>query len=121
LAVAESQGIQSDLLPKIATGFCSGIARTSGQCGAVSGAIMGLGLSSGRSEPGTPVEDHYDRVQELIHQFEKKFSSINCGELTGCDLATEEGQAKFRETNQIEHCLDYAEEATRIALSFLEK
>ena len=26
LAIAESQGIESDLIPRIATGFCSGIA-----------------------------------------------------------------------------------------------
>ena len=30
LAIAENQGIQSDLIPKIATGFCSGISRTCG-------------------------------------------------------------------------------------------
>jgi dihydrofolate reductase len=35
LAIAESQGIQPDLIPRIATGFCSGISRTGGMCGAV--------------------------------------------------------------------------------------
>jgi hypothetical protein len=35
LAIAESQGIQSDLIPRIATGFYSGISRTDGMCGAV--------------------------------------------------------------------------------------
>jgi hypothetical protein len=33
LAIAESRGIQSDLIPRRATGFCSGIARTGGMCG----------------------------------------------------------------------------------------
>ena len=51
LAIAESQGIQSDLIPRIATGFCSGISRTGGMCGAVSGAIMGIGLVAGRNSP----------------------------------------------------------------------
>ncbi|GBD95663.1 MAG TPA: C_GCAxxG_C_C family protein [Nitrospirae bacterium] len=51
LAIAESQGIQSDLIPKIATGFCSGISRTCGMCGALSGAIMSLNLLYGRSSP----------------------------------------------------------------------
>jgi hypothetical protein len=32
LAIAESQGIESDLIPRIATGFCSGISRTGGAC-----------------------------------------------------------------------------------------
>lgn len=48
-AVAEEKGIQSDLIPKIATVFCSGIARTSSQCGALSGAIIGINLLTGRN------------------------------------------------------------------------
>ena len=116
MAVAESQGIQSDLLPKIATGFCSGVARTGGQCGALSGAIMALGLLTGRSEPGASVDDHYRQVQELVARFKDEFGSINCQELTGVHLGTEEGQMQFREANQIENCLNYSEEATRIVL-----
>ena len=32
-AVAESKGISSDLIPKVATGFCGGIAHTCNICG----------------------------------------------------------------------------------------
>lgn len=116
LAVAESQGIQSDLLPKIATGFCSGVARTAGQCGALNGAIMGIGLITGRSEPGAPVDENYRVVQELVAQFNGVFGSINCQELTGVHLGTEDGQAQFREKKQIQECLNYAEEVTRMVL-----
>jgi C_GCAxxG_C_C family probable redox protein len=116
LAVAESQGIQSDLLPKIATGFCSGLARTGGLCGALSGAIMGLGLLSGRSEPGAPMDENYARVQELVKWFEEEYGSINCQALTGCNLGTEEGLVQFRESNQIAKCLNYSEGATRMVL-----
>lgn len=119
MAVAESQGIQSHLLPMIATGFCSGVSRTEGFCGALSGAIMGLGLLTGRSAPGAPVEATYASVQELIKQFEKKFGSSNCRELTGVHLGTPEGQAEFRAKNQIANCLNYAEETTRIVLSLV--
>jgi C_GCAxxG_C_C family probable redox protein len=121
LAVAESQWIQSDLLPMIATGFCSGVSRTGGFCGALSGAIMGLGLLTGRKEPGASVDENYTYVQELIEQFEKKFGSSNCRELTGVHLGMPEGQAEFRAKNQIKNCLNYAEEATRIVLSFVEE
>ena len=120
MAVAESQGIESDLLPKIATGFCSGLSRTGGPCGALTGAIMALNLLTGRSEPGASVDRNYALVNELIDQFEGKFGSTNCKQLTGVDLGTEEGQAKFREKNQISNCLDYAEEATRIVLTLAE-
>jgi len=41
-AIAESKGIKSDLIPKIATGICAGISRTNNICGALSGAIMAI-------------------------------------------------------------------------------
>jgi C_GCAxxG_C_C family probable redox protein len=116
LAVAESQGINSELIPKIATGFCSGIARTGSLCGALSGAIMGLGLLAGRAEPGASVEEIYAQVQDLISQFEGNFGAVHCLELTGVHLGTEDGQVRFRESDQIRKCLEYAEEATRMVL-----
>jgi len=63
-AISESQGIQSDLIPRIATGFCSGISRTGGMCGAVSGAIMGINLVAGRNSPAESLEVSYDLTQK---------------------------------------------------------
>lgn len=119
LAIAESQGIQSDLIPRIATGFCSGISRTGGMCGAVSGAIMGIGLVVGRDSPAESVEPAYTLVQKLIRAFEEQYGSVNCRQLIGCDLATESGQRYFMENNLMESCLQYAEGATRIAVSLI--
>ena len=118
-AVAESQGIQSDLIPRIATGFCSGISRTGGMCGAVSGGIMGIGLVAGRDSPAESVEPAYTLVQKLIHAFEEQYGSVNCRQLIGCDLATESGQRYFMENNLMESCLQYAEGATRLAISLI--
>jgi len=119
LAIAESQGIQSDLIPKIATGFCSGISRTGGMCGAVSGAMMGINLVAGRSSPSESTEFSYTLTQKLISRFERQYGSVNCRQLIGCDLATETGQQYFIENNLMERCLQYAEGATRMALSLI--
>jgi C_GCAxxG_C_C family probable redox protein len=120
MAVAEVHNVESDVIPRIATGFCSGVARTSGQCGAISGAIMGLGLAIGRDSPEKSVEETYALVRELIERFEGKFGSRNCQQLTGCDLSTSEGQEWFRKNNVIDRCYQYAEEATRIVLQLLK-
>jgi len=53
LALAESMGVESELIPRIATGFAAGVARTGNLCGALSGAVMGLGLRYGRDAPET--------------------------------------------------------------------
>jgi len=119
LAIAESQGIQSDLIPRIATGFCSGISRTGGMCGAVSGAIMGINLAAGRNSPAESLELSYTLTQKLISRFERQYGSINCRQLMGCDLVTEAGQRYFMENNLMEQCLKYAEDATSMAISLI--
>ncbi len=117
LAIAESQDIHSDLLPRIATGFCSGISRTGGMCGALSGAIMGINLVTGRNSPSESLELTFSLTQELIMRFEMQYGSVNCRQLIGCDLATGEGQRYFMENNLMERCWQYAEGATKLAVS----
>jgi C_GCAxxG_C_C family probable redox protein len=119
LAIAESQGIRSDLIPRIAIGFCSGISRTGGICGAVSGAIMGINLVAGRNSPAESLEVSYALTQKMISHFERQYGSVNCRQLMGCDLATEAGQQYFMENNLMEHCLQYAERATSMATSII--
>jgi C_GCAxxG_C_C family probable redox protein len=45
-------GLDADTARKIACGFGAGISRTGNVCGAVSGAIMVIGLKYGKTEPG---------------------------------------------------------------------
>ena len=118
-ALAESQGIHSDLIPRIASGLCSGTARTGGMCGAVSGAILGINLVAGRNLPTESIEPSYALAQKMISLFESEYGSVNCRQLLGCDLATEAGQRHFMENNLMEHCYQYAEAATRMALSLI--
>lgn len=115
LALARAQGIDSDLLPKLATGFCSGMARTCGTCGALTGAIMGVSLALGRSKAGEPVDPSYEATQRLVQEFQQAFGTINCRELLGCDLGSPEGQRKFEEEQLHERCARYTSKATEIA------
>ncbi len=120
LSVTESKNIQSDVIPKISTGFCGGIARTCGICGAVSGAIMAISLFCGRSSPDEPIDKSYMPVQKMIALFEGKFGTTNCKLLTGIDLGTEEGRKRFALENKIEQCKQYTVEATRMAMSIID-
>ena len=119
MAVAEAKGIQSEFIPQIATGFCSGIARTGNQCGALSGAILGISLLTGRQIPDESVEENYRLTQALINTFVEKFGSTHCPQLIQVDLASEEGQAEFKAQNKFTDCLNFAEGATEITLSLL--
>jgi C_GCAxxG_C_C family probable redox protein len=121
LSVAESKNIHSEIIPRISTGFCGGVARTGGLCGAVSGAVMAISLFSGRNAPDVPIDKSYAPVQKMVAMFQGKFGSTNCRELTGIDLGTEEGRKKFLSDNMIEQCRNYTEEATRMAVSIIEE
>ena len=121
LAISEHYGIKSSFIPSIATGFCSGTSRTSGLCGAVAGGILSINLFSGRRSPKESVEENYKYVREFISAFEKKFSTTNCAELIDCELGTKAGQKKCKEKNLKEECFQFTQEATRMAMTIIER
>ncbi|OGR40056.1 MAG: hypothetical protein A2051_01420 [Desulfovibrionales bacterium GWA2_65_9] len=96
-AVAEALGVHSPLIPRLATGFCSGLSRTCGPCGALSGGVMALGLALGRDSGRDDLDEAYGPVQEYLEFFSETFGSANCLELTGCDFGTAAGQSAFRQ------------------------
>ncbi|MDR0458407.1 MAG: C-GCAxxG-C-C family protein, partial [Burkholderiaceae bacterium] len=83
LALARDQGLENEFFPKIASGFCNGMARTCGTCGAVTGAIMGLGLFLGRSQPDESIQPVYVATERFIGEFERAFGSRDCHVLLG--------------------------------------
>lgn len=112
--VAEEAGISSPLIPRIATGFCGGVARTRGMCGAVAGGVMAIGLLYGRDKAGQPYDAVYAKVQQFLSAFEKEYKTINCFELTGCDLGTEQGQQAFVEKEVMEQCRRFTARAASL-------
>jgi C_GCAxxG_C_C family probable redox protein len=96
-AVAEALGVHSPLIPRLATGFCSGLSRTCGPCGALNGGIMALGLALGRDSGRDSLDQTYGPVQDYLEWFRASFPATGCRELTDCDLGTAEGQRGFRE------------------------
>ncbi len=81
-------GLDTDTANKISCVFGAGIARTGNTCGAVTGAVMVIGLKYGKARAGDDAakERTYALVQEFITAFRAKNGSINCTELLGYDL-----------------------------------
>jgi C_GCAxxG_C_C family probable redox protein len=114
--------INSDLIPRIATGFGGGISRRGYVCGAVSGVVMGFGLKYGRNSPEELQAKTCNRVVESYKQFQEKFGSIVCKELCGCDLSTIEGIRKFRKGNVHEQrCRYFVSGAIGIFMSLIDE
>jgi len=121
LAIAEEKGVDCALIPGIATGLCSGLARTGGLCGAVSGAILAIGMLTGRGSGEEPIDPVYELVREVLTGFEARFGSTTCMGLSGCDLATEAGQQQFKDQGQYALCTEYVGAATRMVLDALTR
>ena len=121
LAVAETHNIQSDIIPAVASGFCGGMSRTAGLCGALVGGIMALGILFGRNSPNDSPKKVYALTERLVHDFEKQFGSRNCSDLLGCDISTPAGEAVF-EAKKLGKtlCLDITVKSTDLVMQVIE-
>jgi C_GCAxxG_C_C family probable redox protein len=85
-------------VPSVATGFGGGIGRSGGTCGALSGAVMAVGLMVGHRRADDLGRKYmvYDLVSGMIGEFEREFGSSSCRDLTGAALRIEEERLRFR-------------------------
>ena len=103
-AVLESHsgdfGLDSATSRKIAAAFGGGISHCGEVCGAVSGALMLIGLKYGQFREGDSDSkaNTYNIAKSHMEKFKKEFGSINCTELVKYDLSKEEELLKARES-----------------------
>jgi len=87
--------VENDIIPRIAFYFAGGIGNTGAVCGAVVGAVMSIGLKLGKADTMDEGLRRLAVAQEFRRRFEAEMETINCRELTGADLSTEEGRVQF--------------------------
>jgi C_GCAxxG_C_C family probable redox protein len=108
---------------RIATPFGSGVAYRQEMCGAVTGALMAIGLKYGMDENGNTDQKSYtyDLTTHFITEFRKKNGSICCKDLLdGIDMSTPEGYAKVCELSLFRtHCSEYVRSAVLISEKIL--
>lgn len=97
--LSEDLGIELKQILRLATGFGGGISRLGDICGAISGAIMAIGLKHGYDE--TPNNDAKEKVflltKELIEKIKAKHGCYNCRDLTGYEWTGPESSKLFHE------------------------
>ncbi|MFX1566117.1 MAG: C-GCAxxG-C-C family protein [Promethearchaeota archaeon] len=123
LALSKALNVRSNLIPRIATGFGAGIGRHGEICGALSGAILGLGLQLGRNHPSeTPEgESPYEYSHTMVNLFIAQFGHIRCKDILELDISCEEGLQKYREGKFWENkCQDIIQITTGLAYDVLQ-
>ncbi|UCE42308.1 MAG: C_GCAxxG_C_C family protein [Candidatus Aminicenantes bacterium] len=103
-AFSDAFGLDMNLALKISQPFGGGIAHRGEICGAVSGALMVIGLKLGRTQAeDTPARERtYESVVHFIREFENLHGSIICKDLLGYDLGSEEEYKKVEKEGLFE-------------------
>lgn len=103
---------------KVAAAFGGGMVRTGEVCGAVSGALMVIGLRYGQptAEDKTAKEETYELASHVINRFKARNKGcVKCRELLGHDIGTPEGLNAARDDGLFETlCPNFVRDAAEI-------
>jgi C_GCAxxG_C_C family probable redox protein len=90
----ERYGLGSEQAMTLGRPLGGGMARTGRTCGAVTGALLILGLAKDGGAEAEAKKEVYSSVQEFFRRFETLHGTADCKGLLGVDLNTEEGLKK---------------------------
>lgn len=96
---ASQLGLDREMALKVAGAFGGGMARMGRTCGAVTGALMVIGLENGKTkaDDDEAKEMCYSLVREFVEQFESRNGSTVCQELLGHDIGIPEERMLAKE------------------------
>lgn len=97
MAVAEQLGFEGEWIPRVATAFGGGIARTGQVCGAISGALIALGWARGRDSSEQAPDEVHACGRRFLDGFLQRFPSTSCRMLIDIDLADPAEKEKAEE------------------------
>ena len=92
-------GLDAETAARIGSPFGAGVAKTGEICGAVSGALMVIGLTQKPDTIRDPAsrEKVYALARRFIDGFTARNNSVNCTDLMGCDLSDPQQFTEARE------------------------
>jgi C_GCAxxG_C_C family probable redox protein len=114
---AEQMGVDRETALKIACAFGGGMGRLGETCGAVTGALMVIGLKYGmiNAEDQAAKDKTYAVAREFMRRFNEQYGETTCKALLGVDISTPEGMAQAREQNLFHSiCPNYVGDAVAI-------
>ena len=119
---AKYYGMDLDLAFKIAAPFGGGFGHMGEACGAVSGALMALGLAKGNAVVDREKKHAcYHLAAEFQEKFKAEHGSVLCPKLLGLDIGDPDQLQEARDRNLFaEVCPNYIETAVRLMVDILE-
>jgi C_GCAxxG_C_C family probable redox protein len=109
----QSLGVERETCLKITSVFGGGIDRTGNVCGAVTGALMAIGLKYGEKQTMEPLGSH-GAAGEFIEKFRERNGTIICKKLINHDLLTKEDIDHAFKTGALNNCPRFVKDAAEI-------
>ena len=122
-AYAPLYGMEREMALRAAGAFGGGMGRSGQMCGAVTGAIIVIGLKHGKTqaEDNATREMCYALAAEFIRRFEARHGALTCPGLLGCHIGTPEGRALAHDKGLYESiCANLVKDAAEILEEVLE-
>jgi C_GCAxxG_C_C family probable redox protein len=123
-AYAPRYNLAPELAYRIAASFGGGMARMGEVCGAVTGALMVIGLHAGNVEAQDKAakDRTYQLVGEFVEAFKARRGTILCRELLGCAIDTPEGLQAAKDQGLIKNlCPRLVHDSSEILADLLYK
>ena len=117
-------GLDPELALRVSGAFGGGMARMGRTCGAVTGALMVIGLQRGstKADDDETKDACYDLAREFVDRFEARHGTITCQELLGYDISTPEGRTLANEKGLFAtRCPKLVQDAAEIVGQILEE
>ncbi|MBE3144151.1 MAG: C_GCAxxG_C_C family protein [Planctomycetes bacterium] len=116
-------GLNRELALRVAGAFGGGKARIGETCGAVTGALMAIGLcySKVKPEDDEAKEFTYRLVNRFVEEFKQQYGSIHCRDLLGYDISTVEGRQLAKQNDLFDtKCRNFVRSSPEILESLLD-
>jgi C_GCAxxG_C_C family probable redox protein len=121
-ALAPQLGLPEETALKVGAAFGNGIGRTGNVCGAVTGALMAIGLRYGTTDGDDKAakEKTYTVADEFMARFRDLHQYVGCSDLLGRDMGTPEGRDSARALGLYQSvCMGLVHDAVVIARDLL--
>ena len=121
LALKDYLGAGTEVVPKIGTGIGAGVSLNGLLCGSVSSVAIAIGLKNGRTNANENPQSTWNMVDKYVAEFREKFGGVNCRQLTGLDLKTQEGLKEYFEKVHDYACAARIRFAVKKAIEILKE
>lgn len=117
----EAYGLDAKMAAKLGRPLGGGIGHNALTCGALTAAVLVLGLAKDNQDEGEARKASYSCAKDLFKRFAALHGTTECKQLLGTDISSEEGWKKIQEEKLVRKvCPPFVRDAATILEELLK-